>query len=115
MEEQFQGQEKEAMQKHRGGKDGITNSRCQTFINQNLHCIVPTIKTKQQQKCRTRNVERETHLGSLEEEDKGQNINNLPHPPPPPPQYKCLAFLSGLKQAVRCLSIGRSRITAGVW
>lgn len=84
MEEQFQGQVKEAMQKHRGGKDGITDNRCQTFINQNLHCIVPTIKTKQQQKCRTRNVERETHLGSLEEEDKGQNINNLPHPPPPP-------------------------------
>lgn len=40
---------------------------------------------KQQQKCQTRNVERETHLGSLEEEDKGQNMNNLPHPPPPSP------------------------------
>lgn len=53
-----------------GGEDGITNNRCQTFINQNLHCIVPTIKAKEQQKRRTRNVERETHLGILEEEDK---------------------------------------------
>lgn len=82
MEEQFQGHVKEATQNHRGGEDGSTNNRCQAFINQNLHCIVPTIKTKQQQKCRTRNVERETHLGILEEEDKGQNMNNFPQPRP---------------------------------
>lgn len=81
MEEQFQGQIKEATQNHRGKEDGITSNRCQTFIKQNLYCIVPTIKMKQQ-KCRTRNVERETHLGSLEEEDKRQNMNNLLHPPP---------------------------------
>lgn len=28
-----------------------------------------------------RNVKRKTHVGTLEE-DKGQNMNNLPHPPP---------------------------------
>lgn len=82
-EEEFQGQVKEATPKHRGGEDGITINRCQTLINQNLHCIETTIKMKQQH--RTRNVERETHFGSLEEEEKGQNMNNLPHPPFPLP------------------------------
>lgn len=67
--------------------------RCQIFINRNLHCIVPTVKTKQQQNTQQKDVERETHLGSLEEEDKQQNINNLPTP-----QFKHLAYLSGLEQ-----------------
>lgn len=104
MEEPLQGLVKEATQKHRGGEDGITNNRCQTFINQNLHCIVPAIKTKQRQKCRPKHVERETHLRSLEEEVKEQNMSNLPHPPPPLPSTsiwhssvdlskQCIAYL----------------------
>lgn len=50
-EHKFQGQIKEATQKYRGREDGITNNRCQTSNNQNLHCRLLTIKTKQQQKC----------------------------------------------------------------
>lgn len=67
--------------------------RCHFFIYQNLHCIVPTVKTKTTTKHTTANVERETHLGSWEEEDKWQITNNAP-----PPQFKCLACLSGLEQ-----------------
>lgn len=112
MEEQFEGQVKEATWKHRGEEDRITINRCQTLINQNLHCIETTIKMKQQH--RMRNVKKKPTLGAWRKKIKDRTwitCQTLLSPSP----VQVLAFLSGFEQTVHCLSIGKSRITAGIW
>lgn len=59
--------------------------RCQIIINQNLLYIVRILKPKQQRQKEKEKaqeqMQKESHLGSLEEEDIWQNINNTPSLP----------------------------------
>lgn len=82
--------------------------RSRIFTYQNLHCLVPTVKQSNNNK--TADVERESRLGSLQEEDKWQHINNSP-----PPHWSIWRASVDLSNAIHCLSIGTSRIAAAVW